>query len=569
MSTNAPARLSVDDEIGPAVDEKPKIEHLEGYNVESKEVEDVIMKSPFEDLPWKKTWVVFRKAALMCIFASFSAAADGFQISMTSNIIANKGFIQTYGTVNDPKTGALILDADILAAWGGIQSAGQGIGMLTQHFVADRLGRKVAFYTLWVSLLIAVTLESFGRDWRSWLCAKLFSGFGVGSVQFMTGMYMTELAPAKIRGFLLIFYSAWYGIGQLCSSLALKVMNDKSPYNYLTPIYTEWAMLGLMAIVYLHIPESPFWCASVGKHDKGRAVIKRLNGGIEGYDVDYHYNIIKRSIEKEQSYQKQIDGESHGFITELRNVKEVFIGVNGFRTLIAFWPACVQQIGGLAVLSSYSSYFAQQAGFGDPFLFSLLLALVAIVCTLVEASLIDLIGRRSLFLIGTITVWVMCMVVGGLGLMTNRSASVNKLVLVFSLFWRLGSTLLGNLGWAYVAETGSSRLRAKTAGIAAAGGVCLGLVFNTSVPYMLNSTGANWQLKTAFFFAGISTPFVVASFFLIPDTSRRTAAELDEMFRKKVKPWRFRSYVTDAQKALNEERARRGDTDPARLQQNA
>lgn len=33
----------------------------------------------------------------------------------------------------------------------------------------------------------------------------------------------------------------------------------------------------------------------------------------------------------------------------------------------------------------------------------------------------------------------------------------------------------------------------------------------------------NWGLKTAFFFAGISAPFVVASFFLIPDTSRKSS----------------------------------------------
>lgn len=85
-------------------------------------------------------------------------------------------------------------------------------------------------------------------------------------------------------------------------------------------------------------------------------------------------------------------------------------------------------------------------------------------------------------------------------------------------------------------------------------------------PYMLNANAANWGLKTAFFYAGISTPFVIASFFIIPDTSRRTPAELDEMFRKKVRPWRFRNYVTDAQKALDEERARTGESDPALLQ---
>jgi hypothetical protein len=45
-------------------------------------------------------------------------------------------------------------------------------------------------------------------------------------------------------------------------------------------------------------------------------------------------------------------------------------------------------------------------------------------------------------------------------------------------------------------------------------------------------------LKTCFFFAGISFPLCVASFFIMPDTSKRTLAELDEMFEKKVRPWR-------------------------------
>ena len=185
-----------------------------------------------------------------------------------------------------------------------------------------------------------------------------------------------------------------------------------------------------MIAVYVIIPESPYWCANTERHERGRQIIARLNGGIEGYDVDFHYDLIRRAVEKEKSYQKQIDGDrlSKGFLQELANVKEVFIGINGFRTLIAFWPAFVQQIGGLAVLSSYSSYFAQTAGFADPFLFSLLLSLVALACTVIEASLIDLIGRRSLFLIGAVSVWVTCMIVGGMDLVPNRSYAVNQLV---------------------------------------------------------------------------------------------------------------------------------------------
>lgn len=51
---------------------------------------------------------------------------------MTGTIIANKGFVLQFGTAKNA-AGAVILDASVLAAWGGIQSAGQGLGMLTQH----------------------------------------------------------------------------------------------------------------------------------------------------------------------------------------------------------------------------------------------------------------------------------------------------------------------------------------------------------------------------------------------------------------------------------------------------
>jgi hypothetical protein len=76
-----PTLNTSNDEIRPAprpgsvldMDDKADIE----MNEFSKEVaDDVIMKSPFEDLSWKRTWVVFKKAALMCLFASFSAAAE-------------------------------------------------------------------------------------------------------------------------------------------------------------------------------------------------------------------------------------------------------------------------------------------------------------------------------------------------------------------------------------------------------------------------------------------------------------------------------------------------------------
>lgn len=285
--------------------------------------------------------------------------------------------------------------------------------------------------------------------------------------------------------------------------------------------------------------------------------MRRLYGGIDGYDTDYHYDIIKVTVEREHGGQAETIA-SVGFkqivLDNMSDLKQIFTGTNGIRTLIAFMPSAVQQIGGLTVLSNYASYFAQTAGFADPFLCSLLLAVSALVMVIACAFITDKSGRRSLFLLAITGQWVVSWVIGGIGLVPNRSKPVNSLVLFFSLIWRMLSTALGTLHWTYSAETSNSRLRAKTAGVASAGGVIIGIIFSTSVPYMLNANYANWGLKTILFFAGISTPVVVASYFLMPDTSNRTPAELNEMFAKGIKPWRFRSYVSDAQKALAESR---------------
>lgn len=44
--------------------------------------------------------------------------------------------------------------------------------------------------------------------------------------------------------------------------------------------------------------------------------------------------------------------------------------------------------------------------------------------------------------------------------------------------------LVGGLGWSFVGEVSSQKLRVRTAGIAGALSVVFGLIFNTSVPIM-------------------------------------------------------------------------------------
>jgi SP family general alpha glucoside:H+ symporter-like MFS transporter len=91
--------------------------------------------------------------------------------------------------------------------------------------------------------------------------------------------------------------------------------------------------------------------------------------------------------------------------------------------------------------------------------------------------------------------WCILVVIGGLAQINNPSGGINQLVTFFSLMWRAFSGNLGTLGWAMIAEIPTVRLGAQSAGVAAAGAVFLGLVFSTSVPYMLNANYANCEFR--------------------------------------------------------------------------
>ncbi|KAJ4524944.1 hypothetical protein HRR78_003091 [Exophiala dermatitidis] len=71
-------------------------------------------------------------------------------------------------------------------------------------------------------------------------------------------------------------------------------------------------------------------------------------------------------------------------------------------------------------------------------------------------------------------------------------------------------------------------------------------MFSFCTPLMINGD-AHWGPKTGFFFAAAGAIAVVVAWFMLPEVTRRTPAEIDEMFEDKVNPRKFRKHVTKVQ----------------------
>ncbi|KAJ3533117.1 hypothetical protein NM208_g8131 [Fusarium decemcellulare] len=497
----------------------------------------------YEELsPWQ-TILQFKMNALVCFAVTLSAATDGYQIGLIGNIIANLGFVKQFGT-QVTADGDVVLASSVLSAWNAIGSVGQIIGMTTLPFLSDRFGRKTAMYYYWFLLAISVMVECVAKDWGIWMVGKLFGGIGVGCLQSTIPTYISEVAPIRVRGVFLMCYSFWWILGQFFAPVALQVMHEQDPDDYLTPVYTQWSQIGLMLFIYLLVPESPAWCASRGKVDQAKKSLRKLYRGVSGFDVEHQYNLLVINLEHERAVAAEQAREKW---------YAIFKSNDGLRTTISLWTLMAQQFIGLGIFFGYATYFFQQTGLKDPFKITCITSGINIFFSIVVIYLADVTGRRWLACAGTTTCWVCTVAVGILGVVPKTKAT-DYLLVFFACIWNIGLVANGATGWGFIGEISSQRLRPYTAGFAAASTCVVGVIMGVLVPYMINAHQWNWGLKTSWFFAGLGLPFTIAMWFLIPETAGRSAAELDELFERKIRPWRFHKTVTATQRIVEVKR---------------
>lgn len=120
----------------------------------------------------------------------------------------------------------------------------------------------------------------------------------------------------------------------------------------------------------------PAYYAERDQDEKGKASLRRINGNVEGYDIEVEYAIIKNTILEERREAHALGLDNHSFKQLLRSYGECFRGPNARRTLGAALPACAQQLTGLSFLSTYASLFFKQSGFSNAFLITTILSML-------------------------------------------------------------------------------------------------------------------------------------------------------------------------------------------------
>jgi hypothetical protein len=89
-------------------------------------------------------------------------------------------------------------------------------------------------------------------------------------------------------------------------------------------------------VLHLGIAESYFRTFD----KRGKESLRRVNGKVEGYDVEIEYVIVKKTILEERRELHALGLDDRSFKQLLRSYVECFKGPNARRTLGAALPVC-------------------------------------------------------------------------------------------------------------------------------------------------------------------------------------------------------------------------------------
>jgi SP family general alpha glucoside:H+ symporter-like MFS transporter len=182
-----------------------------------------------------------------------------------------------------------------------------------------------------------------------------------------------EIAPNRIRGGLILFQAVWSNIGGIIVSLMMQQLNKKHPNDYLIAMRVLWAPIGLMILcwacksthqltTFSHtddgqvIPESPWFLARKGNKEGAMKALRTLFGNVQGYDFEEEYSIIERTIQHELDTQDHKPAYMDVFRgTNLVSPQTPYLANSKKRTLTVMFIAASGQLGGLAIVSTYST----------------------------------------------------------------------------------------------------------------------------------------------------------------------------------------------------------------------
>ena len=417
---------------------------------------------------------VTMKAYLMCAFSALGGIFFGYDSGYIGGVMAMPYFIEHFEPIS--KEFKDNHDIFILSSWKrslitSILSAGTFFGAIIAGDLADFIGRRTTIIAGCAILIVGVVLQTISTGLVLLAVGRLVAGFGVGFVTAIIILYMSEVAPKKVRGAIVAGYQFCVTVGILlatCVDYSTQNREDTGSYRIPTSIQILWALfLGIGLFV---LPESPRYFVKKGNLDGATKALSRLRGEPEGSEfIQQELAEIIANHEYELTVIPQ-----GGFFSSWVNCFSGSIfnpSSNLRRTILGTSLQMMQQWTGVNFVFYFGTAFFTDLGtISNPFLISLITALVNLFSTPISFWTVERIGRRPLLIWGALgmTVCQYIVAICGVTSVGKEPATVKAEIAFICIYIFFFSGSWGPGAWIVIGEIFPLPIRSRGVGLSTA-----------------------------------------------------------------------------------------------------
>lgn len=452
---------------------------------------------------------------LITLVVSLGGFLFGFDIAVVSGILP---LLKKQFSLSDIQEGWFVSSALV----------GCIIGVAVSGELSDRLGRKKPLILAALLFLFSALGCSLLPNLSGIIAARMMGGIGIGLASNVVPLYISEIAPARIRGRLVTYYQFAVTLGILVAYLtnagllqnAINHTNETGGLLHTILVTEVWrAMYGigvipaaLFALGLLMVPESPRWLIQQQREQEATDILNRINNDFE----------VRASLQQGRQAQKT-PKVSYRDLLAPKWRKALIIGIllplfsqfSGINAIIYYGASILNKEG-----SSLSQSLISQIIFGGA---NMLFTLIAI-------FKVDSLGRRPLYLVGTIGATI-SLLATGFCFYTGATTSWVLLtcVLAFLAFFAFS---IGPLKFVVAAEIFPGNIRGRAMAISIMVMWVADTIVGQLTPILLKRIGTAY---TFWLFALFCLIAFITVYKLLPETKGKSLEQIENDWKEQSK----------------------------------
>jgi sugar porter (SP) family MFS transporter len=390
-------------------------------------------------------------------------------------------------------------------------SVGAIVGALYSSRTNERLGRRRTIMVAAAIVIVGTLAATFSPTFFLLVVSRLIIGLGIGLSSSTVPTYLSELAPARLRGAMGALNQIFIVLGILIAFLVSYGLGPSGNWRAMFAGAIIPAAILLVGLIVL--PETPRWLVKNGREEEARSVLISSHGGTA--DLDAEIATIRDVI--------RLDNEQPA------KLRDLFAPWVRPMLIVALLLAVGQQFSGVNAINAYFPTMLITLGFATQaaLLAGVLLGVTKFVFTAWVVFVVDRWGRKPLLLIGNVIMVVTLAGAGIVVLNVHDTGTRGILMLIMMIFYLVGYELgWGAVVWVMMSEVFPLRVRAAGMGVGsvvlwAATGIVSAVFPIISDP---KSLGIGYSM---FLFAAINVVLFALTKWLVPETKGRSLEQIE------------------------------------------